>query len=233
MDKAKTSKKTRLNKALENTAPSEGCAASQLPIRAAKAASTRERILEAATKLFLEDGYSSTSLESVALSANVTKPTVYSHFQSKKGLFDAVIQQNTRTPLAILKDALKPSDDPRADLTRFGEFFLERVLSQETHRWDRLAASEALKHPEVGESFYRAGPEKVLNALISLLNFHKKAGRLSIRYPDRAAEQFIGMLLCMDLLRIQIGQAPPSAANSKRRCREAIDVFMASYGVKQ
>ena len=229
MSKAKASKRSQQK--IADQIPSQthqGCAA--LPPRAAKAASTRDRILEAATRLFLEEGYASTSLDSVAIAAKVTKPTVYSHFRSKKGLFDAVIQQNTRAPLAQLKEALAPSDDPVTDLTRFGDFFLARVLSREKHNWDRLAASEALNHPEVGESFYRAGPEKVLKALIGLLNFHKKAGRLSVRYPDRAAEQFIGLLLCMDLLRTQIGQPPPTAANSKRRCREAVEVFMASYG---
>jgi TetR/AcrR family transcriptional regulator of autoinduction and epiphytic fitness len=41
---------------------------------------------------FLKHGYAGTSMDKVALSAGVSKATVYSHFQDKEGLFKVLIE---------------------------------------------------------------------------------------------------------------------------------------------
>lgn len=204
----------------------------QFPQRMKKAASTRQRILEAATQLFLAEGYSQTSLDRVAEVASTTKPTVYSHFKSKHGLFEAVIEQNAKQKLEQLQHMLVPSNDPRADLYHFGDNFLPRVLSEQTQCWDRLAAAEAINHPEVGEAFYKAGPARLMKKLSGYLKTQTAAGLLNVAKPDRAAEQLIGLMLGVDMLRTQIGQKPPSAATLKKRAREAVAVFLAAYGVE-
>ena len=48
-----------------------------------KSESKRKQILDAATILFTEQGYSSTSMDLIAKNANVSKQTVYSHFGNK------------------------------------------------------------------------------------------------------------------------------------------------------
>lgn len=197
--------------------------------RAKRGGATRHRILDAATKLFLKDGYSQTSLDKVAEQAGTTKPTVYSHFQSKRGLFDAVVSQNAQKRLELLGDSLDPTNDPESDLIRFGDVFLPAVLSERTQRWDRLAAAESINHPEVGEAFYNAGPARLLKRLTQYLQQQTRAGVLCVSKADRAAEQFIGILLGVDLLRTQIGQKPPSKATLKKRCREAVKVFLCFY----
>lgn len=194
-----------------------------------KAEATRRRILDTATKLFLSEGYSNTSLEQVAEAANVTKPTVYSHFKSKHGLFDAVIQQYAEKRVAEVSRLFSPSDDPRGDLIALGDLILARVLSKQTQRWDRLAAAESIDHPEVGETFYQAGPAHVVKGLTDYMKQQHQAGRLNVPHPQRAAEQLIGLFLGLDLLRAQIGQPELSVAQRKRKSREAVDVFLAAY----
>ena len=49
--------------------------------------STRERILEAATRLFAERGYGAARAEDVAAAAGIAKGSVFQHFGSKEGLF--------------------------------------------------------------------------------------------------------------------------------------------------
>ena len=49
-------------------------------------------------------------------------------------------------------------------------------------------------------------------------------------HPERAAEQLIGMFLGLDLLRTQIGQKASGSASRKRRCREAVAVFLKGHG---
>ena len=60
------------------------------PLRA-DALKLREQILQDATQLFLEQGYGSTSIESVAARAGVSKRTFYDRFEHKAALFAAVV----------------------------------------------------------------------------------------------------------------------------------------------
>lgn len=53
---------------------------------------TEQRIVAAATRLFLRDGYASTSLAAVAAAAGVSERTVYVRFGTKVALFQRVIQ---------------------------------------------------------------------------------------------------------------------------------------------
>ncbi len=50
-------------------------------------AATQERILQAATALFLEQGYDQTTVAQVAERAGVSRATVFWHFSDKAGLF--------------------------------------------------------------------------------------------------------------------------------------------------
>ena len=60
------------------------------PRRRAQAAETRRAILEAARRLFEQDGYASTSVPSIAAEADVAVKTVYLAFATKAGLLRAV-----------------------------------------------------------------------------------------------------------------------------------------------
>ena len=57
------------------------------------AATTREKILDAAELLFIERGYSATSLRSIANGAQVNLAATHYHFGSKLGLFAAVFHR--------------------------------------------------------------------------------------------------------------------------------------------
>ena len=61
------------------------------PLRQAQVAHTEERILAAATELFLAEGYAATTLAAVAGRARVGARTVYVRFGTKAALFKRVI----------------------------------------------------------------------------------------------------------------------------------------------
>lgn len=52
---------------------------------------TRERIVDAADRLFYEQGYEQTSFSDVAESVGITRGNFYHHFKSKDEILDAVI----------------------------------------------------------------------------------------------------------------------------------------------
>ena len=54
-------------------------------VRNAQAAQTREGILIAAKNLFESEGFECVTIEKIAQAADVSIPTVYSLFQSKRG----------------------------------------------------------------------------------------------------------------------------------------------------
>src|SRR3954454_8570143 len=66
------------------------------PRRREQARATREEILDAAERLFIEDGYVATSMASIATEAGVALKTVYLAFETKSGLLRALWHRNLR-----------------------------------------------------------------------------------------------------------------------------------------
>ncbi|WP_165191657.1 TetR/AcrR family transcriptional regulator [Caulobacter soli] len=58
-------------------------------VRAAAAAETRQRVIDAAQRLLREDSIAGFSLDTVAKAARVTRLTVYNQFGSRRGLLEA------------------------------------------------------------------------------------------------------------------------------------------------
>lgn len=61
--------------------------------RNAQAAQTRGRILVAAKNLFESEGFECVTIEKIAQSGNVSIPTVYALFQSKRGVLRALMDE--------------------------------------------------------------------------------------------------------------------------------------------
>lgn len=72
-------------------------------------ARTRAELLRAARRLFLRNGFVSTSLADIAEEAGLTKGAVYSNFESKEDLFLALLAGDAERPYAAQED-LAPSD---------------------------------------------------------------------------------------------------------------------------
>jgi AcrR family transcriptional regulator len=64
---------------------------------------TRQRILDAAYKLFRGKGYSRVSMDEIAAATTVTKRTLYYHFTSKDSLLAAVLDTQHRLALAAFR----------------------------------------------------------------------------------------------------------------------------------
>ncbi|MFI6478357.1 TetR/AcrR family transcriptional regulator [Nonomuraea sp. NPDC050663] len=60
-------------------------------VRAAKAAATRERMLGAARELFVERGYTATTVQAIAAKAGVAVQTVYFTFETKRAILKELL----------------------------------------------------------------------------------------------------------------------------------------------
>jgi AcrR family transcriptional regulator len=62
-------------------------------VRRLRRAERREQILAAATSAFARAGFTATSLDDVAAEAGITRVILYRHFESKAGLYRAVLDR--------------------------------------------------------------------------------------------------------------------------------------------
>jgi TetR/AcrR family transcriptional regulator, repressor of the mexAB-oprM multidrug resistance operon len=97
---------------------------------------TREALLDAAEKAFLERGVSGTSLEHIAQRAGVTRGAFYWHFRDKAALFAAMIER-VRLPFASIADHYgkeRAEHDPLGFLRELCRIALARLDENETCR---------------------------------------------------------------------------------------------------
>jgi len=78
--------------------------------------STRERLLQAADRLWSERGVNGASLEDIARDAAVTKPTLYYYFTDKSGLFTETVCSVLEQHGGGLRTASRAASSARARL---------------------------------------------------------------------------------------------------------------------
>ncbi len=81
-----------------------------------EASQRRRQLLDAALTQFGELGYTATSMNDIALSAGVTKPVLYQHFESKKDLFLEVLTDTANELVAKTTEAVDAATSGRLEL---------------------------------------------------------------------------------------------------------------------
>lgn len=188
-------------------------------------------ILRAARELFLRDGYRGTSMDEIASRAHVSKQTVYKHFTDKERLFIAMVITTVDAvsdPVYTEVLALRDSGDLRRDLTDLAVRQVSGVMAPELLALRRLVIAEAIRFPELGQSFHDRGPGRTIDALARVFERLHEQGRLDVPDPRRAARDFNWLIMGEPLNRAMLlGQAEVPI---KRWASEAVEAFMAIYG---
>ena len=102
----------------------------------------RTQILNAATQLFVEQGYANISMDTIAKVAEVSKQTVYSHFGSKEELFAASIKQKCDS-YQMLDLSVEHIDDPFDFLLNLARKFVCLVTSEAAVAVHKICAYES------------------------------------------------------------------------------------------
>lgn len=106
----------------------------------------RELIVEAAGRLFGERGYDGTRLDDIAAAAGVTKPVLYRHFDSKRGLYLALLSRH-RDDLPTFAGAMPEEGSRRERLRAVLEVWLAYVEGH-SYAW-RMLFRDSGGGPEV------------------------------------------------------------------------------------
>jgi TetR/AcrR family transcriptional regulator, mexJK operon transcriptional repressor len=156
------------------------------------------RILEAATELFLTEGYGSTSIEAVAGLAGISKRTFYHRFDDKAALFAAVVHriiEQLRPPpgVPLLKGATLHDV-----LRRLAGLILRAALSPQAIALHRLVTAESARFPELVRAVSNEGATQEAKGLIGdLLSREFRVPRLPNEARAFAADQFLIMVVAL------------------------------------
>lgn len=194
------------------------------------AASKREAILAAATRVFLEQGYGAASMDAIARAAGVSKQTIYAYFSAKSALFEATVLERSDRLLEPFPEDTNAFHDPETALRAIALRFLELILSPETVGRFRVIVAESGRFPELAEAFYRSGPERVGGRLSAYLGELHRRGILSVTDPRSASIHFFGMVRGDLFLRQLLGLGePPRGRELDRIVDSAVKAFLSGY----
>lgn len=190
----------------------------------------QEAILAAARAEFFEYGFESASIERIAAAANVSKVTIYNHYQNKENLFSAMVGRECRTMRGNLPEISDDEISLRAELLNFAQSMMEFLSSPDIIRFDRRMAAEVERYPEMGERFLNAGPRLMQNMLTDMLAGEMDRGRLANADPKEAASHLYGIVKGFADVEWRFSD-PEKAAKSvtKGSLATAVDRFLRAY----
>jgi TetR/AcrR family transcriptional repressor of mexJK operon len=205
------------------------------PVQAARSETRTEqltqRLLEAATQLFMEKGYDATSMGEISANAHASKETFYRHFPTKDELFRAVVVRQAEMIARDLGAMLLVHDPPEKALTTFGEFMLQRMMTKDTIAFHRVLGMARERFPDLLELYRTSGPRRVRDAMANYLKDQMVLGRLRTMNPDVAARQFFDLAAAEMIMNASIsGTVNPPKALVQQRVKEAVDCFLHGYG---
>jgi TetR/AcrR family transcriptional repressor of mexJK operon len=199
-----------------------------------RSARKRAAILEAATTLFLRNGYRGTSMDEIAALAAVSKQTVYKHFADKARLFSEIAIRTVEEVAEPVHDEvlkLEDSGSVEADLHRLARKLLRMVIQPRILQLRRLVIGEASRFPELGRTFLEQGPGRTIAALAIVFERLAERGVLELDDPQLAAAHFNWLVMSIPLNRAMLlgEDEPPASAELNRYADAGVSAFLAAY----
>jgi len=86
--------------------------------RRLSAEARRAQLLDVARSVFAADGYHGAAMEQIAGTAGVTKPVLYQHFESKKELYLALLEEDMERLLSMVEGTIERAKSNRERIQR-------------------------------------------------------------------------------------------------------------------
>jgi Transcriptional regulator len=112
--------------------------------------------MNAAWKIFSENGYERTSMDSVVALCGGSKATLYSHFNSKEELLREIILDRTSELASSVYEPFDEDGEVTEQLQKFGERYLNLLLNTDIIELYRLATAQG-SCSEFGRAVYERG----------------------------------------------------------------------------
>ena len=133
-----------------------------------------ELIVKTALELFLKNGYEKTSLSDIVAISGGSLASIYTFFESKEGLFQAIIEQEIDALIKEIDEKidLKISHSLEEFLTKFATIIFSIICTKKNISLGRIMISESSKN---GGKLGRAFLDQILNKIdLVLINFFER-----------------------------------------------------------
>ena len=145
-----------------------------------------ELIVKTALELFLKNGYEKTSLSDIVAISGGSLASIYTFFESKEGLFQAIIEQEIDNLIKEIDEKidLKISHSLEEFLTKFATISFSIVCTKKNISLGRIMMSEGSKN---GGRLGRVFLDQILNKIdLVLINFFERdeiKAQLNPKFP--------------------------------------------------
>ena len=176
-----------------------------------KTTSTRERILDAAIELFLENGFHTTNIDSVAARSRSSKQTIYKYYEGKEEILQHALTRLIEEFQNEIQSINSDAADLRNELADFGERYINTLLTDRHIKAFRLCVETAHKSSRMTGT---AGPVDMFGLQDSLRDFFAQSARRGqiseSANTEFLAKAFMGMLHgnYLSLRALNVGTTP-------------------------
>ncbi len=153
-----------------------------------------DALINAATRVFLRDGYGLASIDKVAGEAGVSTRTIYERFKNKADLLAAVIRRLVDRMATVVAGADLDGLEPRAALMLIARNLLESARDPDFGALFRIVATEAHRFPELAARKRENDKRCLDTAVADYLRREITRGTLVLADPDKAAALFLQMV---------------------------------------
>ncbi len=150
----------------------------------------RADILEAAITEFREQGLVAGRINRIAEMANVSKRTLYKHFETKDALFDAILEIVMAEIASIAPASFNPDHDLDAQLVSALDAYIDVISSDNFVSLNRLVTSEYLRNQDLTRKIFTR-TEMHNEPVTGLISQAMEQGRLKPADPKYAATQLL------------------------------------------
>jgi TetR/AcrR family transcriptional regulator, mexJK operon transcriptional repressor len=215
----------------EDIAPRKGVAGIVRSFSAdrAKPKAKEQEVLEVATAYFLKHGYQGASINAMARSSGISKESIYRYFSSKKQLFEAVIARELVEYQTKVENILAAVNtmDLREALVGIGETVLGVITLERSLALRRLVFEEARRSPDVGQHYYKIGPEEAFGAIERVFAVH---GIKSDIPPTTLSRHFLALISWRVMLERECAVIEaPTKAETRKHVESIVDDFMSTF----
>jgi TetR/AcrR family transcriptional regulator, mexJK operon transcriptional repressor len=188
-----------------------------------------ETVTRAARELFLDQGFSATSMDAIAKAAGVSKATLYAYFPSKETLFAFLIMTECEglqrdLPLPDLSEGLYPA------LQKFARQYVRVFIERKDIAFVRTIANESNRFPDLGRLFYESGPLATIRRLAQFLDEAKAKDLLEFEDSIMAATQFLSLIRGERPLRTVLGIGDANEKTLDLEIKSGLELFLKACG---
>jgi TetR/AcrR family transcriptional regulator, mexJK operon transcriptional repressor len=198
---------------------------------AVRSQTKEEEVLDIAAEYFLTHGYEGTSINAMARDSGISKESIYRYFNSKRHLFEAVIERELsqyKVRLQRLDKTLKVMETRRA-LVTMAETLLGIITTDRTLAMRRLIFREVSRSPYIGQHYWEIGPTRAYRNLEKL--FGEYAGEMKMDFEPKVLSQyFVALLTHKIMLERACGvREAPTQEQIKEVSRVVVDDFLKAF----